>query len=63
VAPVLDAVVRASVEYPRAVRVGLSPIEWAEYVTVTDGFSAAKQARALAWDFRCVVDEIIGGWA
>jgi chromosome partitioning protein len=62
VAPVLDAVVRASVEYPRAVRVGLSPIEWAEYVTVTDGFSAAKQARALAWDFRCVVDEIIGGW-
>lgn len=61
-APVLAAAVRSSVEYPRAVRVGLSPLEWAEYLTLTEGFSAAKQARALAWDFRCVIDEVLARW-
>ena len=62
VAPLFRTVVRHSVEYSRAVDAGLVATEWAQYLRVTAGFSVAKSATALAWDFEQLLDEVIATW-
>lgn len=58
-APVLQTVIRGSVEYARALRAGLTAVEWRSYLQVHEGFSAAKPIRALAWDFEALLDELL----
>lgn len=62
VAPLFHTIVRHSVEYARAVDAGLVAVEWAQYLRVTGGFSAARSATALAWDFERLMDEVIATW-
>jgi hypothetical protein len=62
VAPLFHTIVRHSVEYARAVDAGLVAVEWAHYLRVTGGFSAARSATALAWDFERLMDEVIATW-
>ncbi len=62
-ARVFDTIVRASVEYGRAQNYGLVPLEYAEALRGTEGFSAAKAVMGLTWDFQNLLDEVMSTWA
>ena len=62
-APVLETIVRASVEYGRAQNLGLVASEYSEFLRYTEGVSAAKSVSALAWDFDQLLDEVLNKWA
>ena len=61
-APLFGCVVRASVEYAKCTEAGLTIVEWAEYLRAVEGVTSARAASALAWDFQCLLDEVLATW-